>query len=111
MAISKKAPSGAQILDLGAARAARAEERAKGGAPQSFLKLSAGFVPVAAEVDVTTALDFQNQNIERGLSKLLADPDDLAVLLEDGITGEDLQAILEFITGVPAGESSASPQH
>jgi hypothetical protein len=109
MSILKAAPSGASVLDLGAARAARAEARAAAGEGNPFIKLDAGYVEVRPEFDITLALDFQNENIEGGLAKLLVDPTDVAVLLSEGLTTGDLTAITQFVSGKSLGESSASP--
>ena len=109
MSILKQAPDGATVLDLGAARVARAEARAAAGSTGSFLKLTAGFVEVKPEFSLTVAMDFEAEKLREGLAGLLADPADVDVLLADGLTKEDLKAIGEFITGAPLGESSASP--
>ncbi len=105
MSIRKDAPEGAQILDLGAARAARSEA----GQTNPFLKLTAGFVEVRTEVPLTAMDAFTAGNLTRGLTSLLADPADATVLLEDGLTTADVAAIIRFISGLDQGESSASP--
>lgn len=110
MTILKKAPEGAQVLDLGAARVARAEARAAEGKGNPFLKLAAGFVEVKPEFALTVAFDFKAERIEEGLAGLLVDPADLPVLLADGLSGQDLEGIAKFINGTPLGESSASPK-
>ncbi|MET4780808.1 hypothetical protein [Glaciihabitans sp. UYNi722] len=102
MAILEKAPEGAQVLDLGAARAARAEARV--GQPRSVIRLSVGFVELKAELDVLCAEDFAASRISDGLRRVVADPADLAELVKGGLTAEDLQAIVEFVTGNSLGE-------
>lgn len=104
MAILKKAPAGAVVLDLEAARAARAEARAAAGEAISVIKLAAGFVQVRPELDLLCAEDFANARFHDGLAKLLVDQDDVDVLLEDGLTKDDLDAISSFITGTEPGE-------
>jgi len=110
MAILSEAPIGAQILDLGAARAARAEARVAAGEGNPYLKLAAGYVEVKSEVALTVAFDFKNEDIKGGLAGLLVDPTDLDALLADGLTTTDLQEISKFIAGNSLGESSASPK-
>jgi len=110
MSILKAAPEGASILDLGAARAARAEARAAAGQGNPFLKLAVGYVEVLPEIPVGVAVDFNAGRIEEGLAGLLADKGDVAALIADGLTKSDMDAISDFITGSPLGESSASPK-
>lgn len=102
MAILKSAPAGAQVLDLGAARVARAEARQ--GQPLPVIKLGAGFVQVSPEMDVLSADDFAAGRIREGLSKLLADPTDVDELVKGGVSKDDLEAIVQFVTGVSLGE-------
>lgn len=102
MAILTAAPEGAEVLDLDAARAARAEARQ--GKPLPVIKLSAGYVEVSPEMDVLSADDFANGHIKEGLAKLLADPADVDVLAQGGISKDDLQAIVQFVTGNSLGE-------
>ena len=104
MAILSDAPKGADVLDLGAARAARAEARAS--AP--YIKLSAGYVQANAEVRIDTALMVDQGDVRGVLTALVIDPSDVDVLLEDGLTAQDIQAILQWITGLSMGESQAS---
>jgi hypothetical protein len=104
MAILTTAPEGALVLDLGGARAARAEVRAAAGLGNPFLKLAVGFVEIRAEVSVSAILDLQAEKIEVGLAGLLVDPADIAALLADGLSEQDLRAIIEFITGTTSGE-------
>jgi hypothetical protein len=104
MAILETAPDGAQILDLGAARAARAEARTAAGDPNPVIKLTAGFVEVTPEVDVLSAEDFAAGQIRSGLSKLLIDPADVDELVKGGLSAEDLEQIVTFITGKRLGE-------
>lgn len=110
MSILTEAPAGAQILDLGAARAARAEARVAAGEGNPYLKLAAGYVAVKAEFALTVAFDFKREDIEAGLAGLLVDPADLDALLADGLTAEDLKEITKLVTGTSLVESSASPK-
>lgn len=110
MSILTEAPAGAQILDLGAARAARAEARVAAGDSGSYLKLAAGYVAVKEEVALSTAFELQNGDIKGGLSGLLVDPTDVDALLADGLTTADFQAISKFIAGAGLGELPASPK-
>ena len=110
MSILKAAPEGATVLDLDAARVARAEARAAAGQGASFLKFAAGYVEVKPEFALSVAFDLQAERIEEGLAGLLVDPADLEALLADGLTAQDLKSITEFITGTPLGESLASPK-
>lgn len=104
MAVHKTAPKGAHVLDLGAARAARAEARKGDGSPKSLVKLSAGYVEVQPEVDVTLLDDLVHGEVKLALSKLLADPADVDVVLADGVSAQDLQEIIGFVTGTESGE-------
>jgi len=110
MAILTEAPTGAQILDLGAARAARAEARTAAGEGNPYLKLAAGFVEVKPEFALATAFAFKDENIKGGLEGLLVDPSDVDAIIADGLTAQDLQEIAKFISGNSLGESSASPK-
>lgn len=110
MSILTEAPEGAKVLDLEAGRAARAEQRAKDGQGNPYLKLAAGYVEVKAEFALSTAFDFKNEDIEGGLRGLLADPADLEAVLADGLTAQDLEALTKFVTGATLGESLASPK-
>lgn len=96
------APEGAKVLDLDAAREARAE--AKKDEPNPVIKLQAGYVELRKEVDVTAAEDFKAGNLIEGLGKLLADPADIAALTKDGFSSEDLSAVMMFVTGRSLGE-------
>lgn len=107
--IRQDAPDGAAVLDLGAARAARQEARAKDGGGNPYLKLAAGYVEVKAEVPISAIDDMQAGHLSAGVGKLVADPDDLDLLLADGLTDDDIGAILSFLAGGAAGESVASP--
>ena len=104
MAILSEAPKGAEILDLGAARAARAEARSG----QPYIKLSAGYVPANAEVRIDTAFLIDQGDVKGTLACLVTDPDDVEALLKDGLTAQDIQAIMQWITGLTVGESQAS---
>jgi hypothetical protein len=105
MAILSAAPKGAQVLDLGAARAARAEVRTAAGISGRYLKLSAGFVEVRLEIAISTAFDLEEGRLREGLGALLVDPADLDPLLADGLSSSDLEELTAFITGgVTPGE-------
>ena len=104
MSVLSEAPAGATVLDLGAARAARAEVRAAAGTGSSFIKLAVGFVEVRSEFELATAEAFKANEIAAGLAGLLVDPDDAAVLLADGLTAQDLVEITQFIAGSSLGE-------
>ena len=108
MTIRKKVPEGAEVLDLGAARAARAEARAAEGLGAKFLKISAGFIEVKVEIPVEVAFTLQS-DIKAGLAGILVDPADVDALLADGLTAQDLEAMTDLVTGKSLGESSASP--
>ena len=110
MTILKKAPEGSEVLDLGAARAARAEARAEKGEGNPYLKLTAGFVQVKPEIPLIAAFMFQAEHIEAGLKEMLVDPTDVDALLADGLTAEDMKELAKFVTGKSLGESSASPK-
>src|SRR5207302_1334020 len=104
--IRQDAPSGVAVLDLGAARAARQEARAKDGGGNPYLKLAAGYVEVRAEVPISAIDDMQSGRLSAGVAKIIADPGDLDALLDDGLTDDDIGAILSFIAGGDAaGES------
>ena len=105
MAILNNAPEGAEVLDLEASRAARAEQRAAEGKANPVIKLSGErFVEVKPEFSISVALDFKNLEIERGLASLLIDPEDVGVLLEGGLSQQDIEAIAKFIAGMSLGE-------
>lgn len=104
MAILSKAPENATVLDLGAARAARQEARTAAGVTNPVIKLGAGFVEVRPEIDVLCAEEFSAGNIKGGLARLLADPDDIDAIAGEGLSKDDLEAIIQFITGVSLGE-------
>lgn len=104
MSVLQVAPDGSQVLDLDAARAARAEARAAAGTPSQYLKISAGYVELAPEIDVLAAEDFSRGEITVGLAKILADPTDIAAIVEVGLTKRDLEQIVGFITGTTLGE-------
>ena len=109
MAILKTAPAGARVLDLGGARAARAEARAAAGESNPVIKLSAGYIELNSEVGLEVAILLQGENIKGGLAGLLADPADVDLLIADGVSAEDLELLMKFVTGVSLGEFSASP--
>lgn len=104
MAIINELPEGSEVLDLGAARVARAETLTT----KSFIKLSAGFVQVAVEVPVAAALMIVDGDIIGAIGLLLADPADAETLIRDGLTAGDIQEITQFITGKSLGELQAS---
>ena len=108
MSVLKKAPVGAQVLDIGAVRAARAEARSAAGEGNPFLKISKGYIEVKAEIPVEVAFTLQS-DIKAGLAGLLVDPKDIDPLFADGLTAQDLVAITGLITGNTLGESLASP--
>lgn len=108
MAILSSAPEGARVLDLDAARAARAEARAASGQSLPVIKVAAGYVPVCAEIDIECVEDFTAGRFRDGLARLLSDPADVGVLI-DGLTKDDLETITKFVTGATLGESPASP--
>jgi hypothetical protein len=109
VSIRKDAPEGAHVLDLSAARAARAEARAAAGEGNPFLKLTVGYVEVKAEVPLAAMDFFTASDLTKGISALVADPEDVQTLLDDGLSTEDVTAILKFIGGTDQGESPASP--
>jgi len=108
MSILTDAPEGAKVLDLGAARVARAEARAAAGDGVQVIKVDAGYVQVRPEMDLEAAEDFLAARFRAGLAKLLVDPADVDPLLAGGLSKGDLDAIGEFITGTTQGESLAS---
>lgn len=99
--ILDNAPKDAEILDLGAARAARAEAR---GDVSKFLKLSAGYVEVRAEFPIDVAFKLKEEDFRGALADIVSDSADVDALLEDGLSGEDLQEIARFIAGTSLGE-------
>ncbi len=107
MSILKDAPAGAKVLDLGAERAARAEARAAAGEGTPYLKLSAGYVEVKPEIPLVIA-ELVQVDLKRGLALILADPADIDALWGDGLSQDDIQAVMEFVTGKSLGELSAS---
>ena len=109
MSILKKAPDGANVLDLEAGRLSRAEIRAGKGEGDPYLKLKAGYVRVKPEIPIVVAFLLEAEKIEEALKGLLVDPDDLDALLEDGLTKDDLEGISALVTGKSLGESQASP--
>lgn len=107
MAILSELPKGASVLDLDAARVARAEARALEGKGNPFLKISAGYIEVKPEVALEAAFLFQEEKLREGLALLLIDSDDVQTLLDSGLTANDLDAIVRFIAGADLGESEA----
>lgn len=108
MSILKEAPAGAPVFDVGQARAARAEARAAAGDPNPVLKLEAGYVEVNPEFNITVGESLSAGKIREALAGLLADPADVDVLIEDGVSAQDLKALIDFL-GSSVGESKASP--
>lgn len=102
MSILSEAPEGAEVIDLAAARAARAEVDAT--LPPVLLKIEAGFIQLKRDLDVLAAEDFTDGHIREGLAKLLADPADIDELVKRGLSKDDLQAIVNHITGSTLGE-------
>jgi hypothetical protein len=98
--ILKEAPAGARVLDLDAARVARAE--ASKDAPSPVVKLSVGFVTLQKELDVLCGEDFAAGNARSGLLRILADPKDIDAL--GSVTRDDLEAIVNFVSGKSLGE-------
>lgn len=107
MAILDSIPEGASVIDLDAARVARAEARES----KTFVKLSAGFIEVNAELPLISAEAFTEGNVNEGIGYLLADPADVEPLLKSGLSAEDLQVIIEHVSGKTLGELSASQSH
>ena len=106
MALLKKAPDGAKVLDLPSARLARAEARV--GEPSSYIKLTAGYVEIKPELDVLVVGDLIEGNVKDALLRLFTDPKDVDVVMAEGISDIDLKAIFEFASGKSLGEFSAS---
>lgn len=102
MSILSEAPAGAEVIDLAAARAARAEVDAT--QPPVLLKIEAGYIQLKREVDVLCAEDFSEGHIRDGLSKLLEDPADIDELVKRGLSKADLEAIVNHVTGSTLGE-------
>lgn len=106
MSILKTAPEGANVLDLGAERAARAEVRAAEGEGVPYVRLSVGYVEVKVEIPLAVA-DLVLVDLKAGLAGLLADPADIEALYGEITTG-DAEVLTEFILGKSLGESRAS---
>ena len=106
MAVLANAPEGAEVLDLDAARAARAEARAADGKGAPFLKVSAGYIEVHPEIPLAAAYLFAEEKVREGLALVLVDQADVDTLWPT-LTADDLRAIVEFITGKSLGESLA----
>lgn len=100
MAIISELPKDATVLDLGAARVARAEARSS----KSYIKLAAGYVEVATEVPIAAAFSINDGDIKGAIALLIADPADVDALLADGLTSGDIEEITKFITGKSLGE-------
>ncbi len=105
--IRSEAPEGANVLDLAALRVARQEARAAAGKTVSLIKLAAGYVEVVPEVPLEAAFAFEQGDLKGGLSSMLTDPADVDALLADGLTGEDIKAISNFLQA-ELGEAAAS---
>ena len=104
MAILETIPEGAAVIDLDAARIARAEARES----KTFIKLSVGYVEVKPEIALESAEAFQQERVRDGIALLLSDPADVDALYKDGISAEDLAVIVEHISGKTLGELQAS---
>lgn len=102
MSILSEAPAGAEIIDLAAARAARAEVDAT--LPPVLLKIDVGYIQLARDIDVLCAEDFTEGHFRTGLSKLLADPTDIDAIITYGLSKDDLEKIIQYVTGVALGE-------
>jgi len=103
--ILTEAPAGARVLDFAPARAARAEARAARGEPAAFIKLAVGYVGVRAEIPLEAAILLEESKLREGLAGILTDPSDIDALLADGLATNDLEALVELITGgVKLGE-------
>lgn len=102
MTVLQEAPEGAAVIDIVAARAARAEVDAQ--LPPIFLKIDAGFIELRRELDVLCAEDFVDGRFRAGLSKILADPADVEPIVAYGLSSADLERLIEHITGKPLGE-------
>ena len=105
MAIVKKAPTGAKVFDLPAARTARAEARK--GEPAVFLKLTAGYVEIKPELDIFVIEELLQGQVKPALVRLFVDPADADALLKEGICDADMKAIFEFAAGKELGELKA----
>lgn len=103
MSVLKEAPEGSPVLDLGAARVARAEARAAAGEGNPFVKVSAGYIEVLPEIAISVAVTLEAGDIQKGLAGLLVDPADVGALLEE-LTSKDVEALTSFITGSSLGE-------
>jgi hypothetical protein len=101
--IRTEVPEGSQVLDLAAARAARAEQRAKDGKGTPFVKLDVGYVEVLAEIPLAAAFAFKNEEIEAGLRLMLADGADVTALLDAGLSSGDLESLTAFLSGASLG--------
>jgi hypothetical protein len=104
MTIISELPKGAEVLDLEAARVARAEARSEQGLGKPFIKITAGYIEVQPEIPLEAAFKLGENDIRAGLSLILADPKDLDELLTAGVSAQDLEAIVNFVTGKPLGE-------
>ncbi|NNC10697.1 hypothetical protein HII28_02190 [Planctomonas sp. JC2975] len=102
MSILSEAPDGAEVIDLAASRAARAEVDAT--LPPVLLKIEAGYIQVKRDLDVLCAEDFTAGRFRTGLAKLLQDPADVDELVKRGLSKDDLSAIVAHVTGSSLGE-------
>lgn len=109
MAIATTLPEDATVIDLGAARKARAEARAKAGESDTYIKLAAGYVPVNPEFSLAVVENLKDGQIKRALASLLSDPEDVDALIDFGVSAQDVNVIVSFI-GSSLGEASASPK-
>lgn len=107
MAILTEAPEAANIIDLDAARKARAEARAESGGEVTVIKLAAGFVECRPEFSLSVVEKLRSSDIRGALADLLLDPADTDALLAEGVTAQDLGVIVSFV-GASVGEALAS---
>ncbi len=107
MAIVTDLPEDATVIDLDAARKARAEARAESAAPDTYIKLAAGYVPVKAEFSLSVIEHLRKGEVADALAALLTDPADADVLIADGVSAQDINVIMAFV-GSSLGEASAS---
>ena len=59
-------------------------------------------------IDLNSTIKKTNTNIIGEWAWVFADPEDVDLLMEDGLSGDDLKEITEFVVGKPVGESTAS---
>lgn len=106
MALIKKPATGANVLDIEAARAARAE--ARGNTQLQVIKVDGGYVEINPEFDLITTELLTEGKVREGLARLLNDPADVDLILKNGFSDKDLEELVKFITGKLLGELPAS---